>query len=151
MSCVLSMESLCRLRQGATSSVTGQVLPAHLLFRYHTDISSAPWTARRTSPMSFHCVAAVPAGIRVSIRTSGGASHGATVMITGLSLECWYHSRPPPEASHALLSATGVLPTGRNIHALDPYRMPGTAALQRGTAAAAAIIESHRKANNGGQ
>ena len=38
---------------------------------------------------------------------------------------------------------------GRNIHALDPYRMPSAAALQRGTAVAEAILESHRKANAG--
>ena len=39
--------------------------------------------------------------------------------------------------------------TGRNIHALDPYRMPSQAALERGTAVAAAILEAHRKANAG--
>eukprot|EP00798_Chlamydomonas_sp_ICE-L_P015477 gene15477-21563_t len=36
----------------------------------------------------------------------------------------------------------------RNIHALDPYRMPSPAAEERGSAAAKAIIEAHREANN---
>ena len=30
---------------------------------------------------------------------------------------------------------------GRNIHALDPYRMPSAAALERGAQAARAIVE----------
>lgn len=38
---------------------------------------------------------------------------------------------------------------GRNIHALDPYRMPSQAALERGRAAAEGILKAHRDANNG--
>lgn len=56
----------------------------------------------------------------------------------------------PPEAGGDLLrDGPGVLPTGRNIHALDPYRMPGLAALERGAAAAAAVLDAHRAANGG--
>ncbi|KAK9811539.1 hypothetical protein WJX72_005618 [[Myrmecia] bisecta] len=55
-----------------------------------------------------------------------------------------------PEAGGDLLrDGAGVLPTGRNIHALDPYRMPSPAALERGTAVAQAILDSHRAANEG--
>ncbi len=69
------------------------------------------------------------------------------------------------EAPHALLILESVweslralppLPgvrhvsaTGRNIHALDPYRMPGAAALQRGAAVAESILESHKASNDG--
>lgn len=38
---------------------------------------------------------------------------------------------------------------GRNIHALDPYRMPSQAALERGAAAGQGILKAHRDANNG--
>jgi len=38
---------------------------------------------------------------------------------------------------------------GRNIHALDPYRMPSQAALERGAAAAKGILKAHRDANHG--
>lgn len=38
---------------------------------------------------------------------------------------------------------------GRNIHALDPYRMPGASALERGSRAAASILDSHCQANAG--
>lgn len=38
---------------------------------------------------------------------------------------------------------------GRNIHALDPYRMPGPAAEARGAAAAEAILTAHRQQNDG--
>lgn len=55
-----------------------------------------------------------------------------------------------PEAGGDLLrDGAGVLPTGRNIHALDPYRMPGPAALERGTLAAEAILQQHRDGNGG--
>ena len=48
-----------------------------------------------------------------------------------------------------LRDGAGVLPTGRNIHALDPYRMPSPAAMQRGAAAAQAILDAHAATNNG--
>ncbi len=37
----------------------------------------------------------------------------------------------------------GVLPTGRNIHALDPYRMPSPAAYERGREIARKILDQH--------
>ncbi|EFN54112.1 hypothetical protein CHLNCDRAFT_25038 [Chlorella variabilis] len=55
-----------------------------------------------------------------------------------------------PEAGGDLLrDGAGVLPTGRNIHAMDPYRMPSLAALDRGSKAAEAILQAHREANDG--
>lgn len=55
-----------------------------------------------------------------------------------------------PEAGGDLLrDGTGVLPTGRNIYALDPYRMPSQAAMIRGSKAADAIIDAHRKDSEG--
>lgn len=39
-----------------------------------------------------------------------------------------------------------MLPTGRNIHALDPYRMPSIAAMDRGAKAAEAILQVGRAA-----
>lgn len=51
--------------------------------------------------------------------------------------------RPPPPIKQPTTLA------GRNIHALDPYRMPGPAAEARGAAAAQAVIDAHRAANGG--
>lgn len=48
-----------------------------------------------------------------------------------------------------LRDGAGVLPTGRNIHALDPYRMPSAGAWARGQNAAKKILDQHRAANNG--
>ncbi|GMH35161.1 hypothetical protein BSKO_03029 [Bryopsis sp. KO-2023] len=48
-----------------------------------------------------------------------------------------------------LRDGAGVLPTGKNIHALDPYRMPGLAAVARGSKVAEAIIEKHLADNDG--
>mmetsp|Transcript_1572 Transcript_1572/g.5385 ORF Transcript_1572/g.5385 Transcript_1572/m.5385 type:complete len:1547 (-) Transcript_1572:1607-6247(-) len=55
----------------------------------------------------------------------------------------------PAAGGDLLRDGPGVLPTGRNIHALDPYRMPSPAAMQRGTAVARAILDQHRAENDG--
>jgi magnesium chelatase subunit H len=47
---------------------------------------------------------------------------------------------PPAPGGDLLRDGTGVLPTGRNIHALDPYRMPSPAAYERGRKIAKKII-----------
>ena len=56
---------------------------------------------------------------------------------------------PPAVGGDLLRDGPGVLPTGRNIHALDPYRMPSPAATDRGARVAAAILEQHAAANAG--
>ena len=55
----------------------------------------------------------------------------------------------PAVGGDLLRDGPGVLPTGRNIHALDPYRMPSPAAADRGARVARAIIDQHRAANDG--
>jgi magnesium chelatase subunit H len=47
---------------------------------------------------------------------------------------------PPAPGGDLLRDGSGVLPTGRNIHALDPYRMPSPAAFERGKDIAKKII-----------
>lgn len=56
---------------------------------------------------------------------------------------------PPAPGGDLLRDGPGVLPTGRNIHALDPYRMPSPGALARGRQIALQILEKHRAANDG--
>eukprot|EP00892_Ulva_mutabilis_P009150 jgi/Ulvmu1/6607/UM003_0244.1 len=56
---------------------------------------------------------------------------------------------PPAAGGDLLRDGPGVLPTGRNIHALDPYRMPSQSAEARGASAGAAILDAHRNANGG--
>mmetsp|Transcript_31642 Transcript_31642/g.71123 ORF Transcript_31642/g.71123 Transcript_31642/m.71123 type:complete len:304 (+) Transcript_31642:4114-5025(+) len=48
-----------------------------------------------------------------------------------------------------LRDGSGVLPTGRNIHALDPYRMPSALAFKKGKAAAERSLELHRQDHGG--
>ena len=50
---------------------------------------------------------------------------------------------PPAPGGDLLRDGAGVLPTGRNIHALDPYRMPSTGAYERGKEIAKKIINEH--------
>lgn len=55
----------------------------------------------------------------------------------------------PAPGGDLLRDGTSVLPTGRNIHALDPYRMPSALAWARGSSAAEEIIKQHQSSNNG--
>lgn len=48
-----------------------------------------------------------------------------------------------------LRDGIGVLPTGCNIHALDPYRLPSTTAFITGRQIAESVIKQHREANGG--
>jgi magnesium chelatase subunit H len=52
---------------------------------------------------------------------------------------------PPAPGGDLLRDGPGVLPTGRNIHALDPYRMPSKAAYVRGREIGQKIITQHLK------
>src|SRR5919202_856158 len=52
---------------------------------------------------------------------------------------------PPAPGGDLLRDGLGVLPTGRNIHALDPYRMPSPAAYERGREIGQKIIAQHIK------
>ncbi|KJH69671.1 magnesium chelatase subunit H [Aliterella atlantica] len=52
---------------------------------------------------------------------------------------------PASPGGDLLRDGAGVLPTGRNIHALDPYRMPSPAAYERGREIAQKIIAQHLK------
>lgn len=50
---------------------------------------------------------------------------------------------PPAPGGDLLRDGPGVLPTGRNIHALDPYRMPSPAAYERGREIGRKIVAQH--------
>ncbi|MBD2566462.1 magnesium chelatase subunit H [Anabaena lutea] len=54
---------------------------------------------------------------------------------------------PPAPGGDLLRDGAGVLPTGRNIHALDPYRMPSPAAFERGREIAKKIISQSLEEN----
>ncbi len=55
----------------------------------------------------------------------------------------------PAAGGDLIRDGPSVLPTGSNIHALDPYRIPSNTALRRGQIAAEKIVGAHRKQNNG--
>ena len=55
---------------------------------------------------------------------------------------------PPAPGGDLLRDGSGVLPTGRNIHALDPYRMPSPAAFERGKEIATKIIQQNLDEKN---
>ena len=51
----------------------------------------------------------------------------------------------PPVPGGDLLRSTDILPTGRNIHAFDPFRMPTEYACRDGAAQAKLLLETHDK------
>jgi magnesium chelatase subunit H len=56
--------------------------------------------------------------------------------------------RPAP-GGDLIRDGPSVLPTGRNIHALDPYRMPSASAWMRGQKAAEEVLRQHLESNRG--
>ncbi|KAJ1489238.1 magnesium-chelatase, subunit H [Baffinella frigidus] len=54
---------------------------------------------------------------------------------------------PPAPGGDLLRDGSGVLPTGRNIHALDPFRIPSKVAMARGNAAAKLTLDMHQRDN----
>jgi magnesium chelatase subunit H len=48
-----------------------------------------------------------------------------------------------PSPAGDLLRTPAILPTGRNLHGFDPFRIPGRFACQEGARAAARVIERH--------
>ncbi|KAK4533792.1 hypothetical protein CCYA_CCYA19G4674 [Cyanidiococcus yangmingshanensis] len=56
---------------------------------------------------------------------------------------------PAAPGGDLIRDGPAVLPTGRNIHALDPYRVPSTIAYQRGAEIARAILTQHQERSPG--
>ncbi len=56
---------------------------------------------------------------------------------------------PPAPGGDLIRDGLGVLPTGRNIHAVDPWRIPTELAYARGAKIAEALLERHLAENNG--
>ncbi len=54
--------------------------------------------------------------------------------------------RPAPGGD--LVRTPAILPTGRNLHGFDPFRMPSAYAIKDGTAQAARLLERHLAAGN---
>jgi magnesium chelatase subunit H len=55
----------------------------------------------------------------------------------------------PAAGADPVRSGAGALPSGRNIHGIDPWRLPSDGALARGAAMAEALIVRHGAANGG--
>ncbi len=49
----------------------------------------------------------------------------------------------PPVAGGDLIRSPDILPTGRNIHAFDPFRMPTAFAMQSGAEQASVLLKTH--------
>lgn len=56
---------------------------------------------------------------------------------------------PAKPGGDLLRDGTSVLPTGKNIYALDPYRMPSATAWARGQRAAKETLRQHQEVNQG--
>ncbi|ACF14155.1 magnesium chelatase, H subunit [Chloroherpeton thalassium ATCC 35110] len=56
---------------------------------------------------------------------------------------------PAGPGGDIIRDGANVLPTGRNIHAIDPWRIPSEAAFTRGTQIADSIVKRHYEENGG--
>ncbi|MCS7226143.1 MAG: magnesium chelatase subunit H [Gloeomargarita sp. SKYB31] len=56
---------------------------------------------------------------------------------------------PPAPGGDLIRDGLGVLPTGRNIHAIDPWRIPSELAYRRGKQIAEALLAKHLAENHG--
>jgi magnesium chelatase subunit H len=56
---------------------------------------------------------------------------------------------PAAPGGDLIRDGMAVLPTGRNIHSLDPFRVPTDSAFARGVKIGEALIEAHRAENGG--
>ncbi|MCU0490379.1 MAG: magnesium chelatase subunit H [Chloroflexaceae bacterium] len=56
---------------------------------------------------------------------------------------------PAAPGGDIIRDGMAVLPTGRNIHSLDPFRVPTDAAFNRGRQIAEALLAAHRAENDG--
>lgn len=56
---------------------------------------------------------------------------------------------PPAPGGDLIRDGLGVLPTGRNIHAIDPWRIPSELAYARGAKIAEALLKKHLAENDG--
>ena len=51
----------------------------------------------------------------------------------------------PPVPGGDIVRSTDILPTGRNIHAFDPFRMPTVFACRQGEIQAELLLKTHKK------
>jgi magnesium chelatase subunit H len=56
---------------------------------------------------------------------------------------------PAAPGGDLIRDGLAVLPTGRNIHSLDPFRVPSDSAYQRGVKIAEALVAAHRAEHDG--
>ncbi|HSQ19607.1 MAG TPA: cobaltochelatase subunit CobN, partial [Blastocatellia bacterium] len=75
-----------------------------------------------------------------SVRGQLGINHELDALSRALSGE---YVEPGPGAD--IIQNPGILPTGRNTHAVNPYSVPSTIAIQRAEPIANALLERHRK------
>lgn len=75
-----------------------------------------------------------------SVRGQLGINHELDALSRALSGE---YVEPGPGAD--IIQNPGILPTGRNTHAVNPYSVPSTIAIRRAEPIANALLERHRK------
>lgn len=80
---------------------------------------------------------------------SNSLAHNPAHEMSGLLAGLSGQYVPAAPGGDLIRDGNSVLPTGRNIYALDPYRIPSPTAYLRGCKAADLIIKAHQSSNNG--
>jgi magnesium chelatase subunit H len=103
-----------------------------------------PATSANASPPTAHGSEQVDIAISIRDRLLQTTDE-LTNLLRGLNGEYI----PPAPGGDLLRDGAGVLPTGRNIHAFDPYRMPSAGAYARGRQIAQQTLNQHLQENSG--
>ncbi|MCW6038270.1 magnesium chelatase subunit H [Spirulina subsalsa FACHB-351] len=117
-----------RIRNGADAKQVLEVWQNWLKLQY------ADWKERITPDLGDRTLQAIEI-VRLLMQNSDEINN----LLRGLNGEYI----PPASGGDLIRDGIGVLPTGRNIHALDPYRMPSPGAYARGREIAQKIIAQH--------
>ena len=103
------------------------------------DQPSATSATTSVAPSATSATTSVATSVALVRELLGQTTDELTNLLRGLNGE---YILPAP-GGDLLRDGAGVLPTGRNIHALDPYRMPSAAAYARGREIGQKIIAQH--------
>ncbi|NER80021.1 MAG: magnesium chelatase subunit H [Leptolyngbya sp. SIO1D8] len=124
------VEALSRTEPNSQARMQWDTIADNLLLHHYREAVDAP--ARGSARQK------ILEGLEICDRLAQ-TSDELTNLLRGLNGEYI----PPAPGGDLLRDGPGVLPTGRNIHALDPYRMPSPAAYERGRLIARQTLAQH--------
>jgi magnesium chelatase subunit H len=114
----------------------------HESVEHFTQTFSTQHAARNTQHATLHTLATAGKAMLAALQDN---TQELDFLLKGLS----GGYIPAAPGGDLIRDGMAVLPTGRNIHSLDPFRVPTDSAFARGVKIGEALIEAHRAENGG--